>query len=194
MPALTTALVLGGGDTLFEDIDRYRAEHGGHYDGVVACNDAGTVWPETLDAWVSLHCRYFVQKDWRKKRAEAGYPEALRHYGHLQAFRGSLGEKAGLTRDLIATDYLFPGQDKSGSSGLFAAKVALIDLGFDRAVLCGVPMSNGPHFWDAEKKPWAPNEGFRRQWLTVPQEYRDRMTSMSGWSRVLLGAPPRADT
>lgn len=197
--AVKTALVLGGAACLWDDINAFWGLHGfdpapGNliapekpWQGVVACNDAGYEWPGELEAWASLHCRFMETKGWRAERARRGYPEARRHIGHHEAFRGSLGKKAGLTPDLIASHYCFPGQPKSGSSGLFAAKVALIDLGFDRAVLCGIPMNGAPHFFGGD--PWKPYEGFRRSWLEVPEEYRARMRSMSGWTRILLGPP-----
>lgn len=180
---MTTCLVLGGADCLHADLDAYT----GPIDGVVACNDAGAEWAGDLDGWVSLHPRYFQIKSWRQARADKGYPPARRHFGHMDAQK--IKDGAGLTCDVKFTEYRFPGQDKSGSSGLFAAKVALIDLGFDRVVFCGVPMTEAPHFWDVDRAPWKVADGFRRQWLTVPEEYRARMRSMSGWSRVLLGPP-----
>lgn len=184
---MTTALVLGGGHSLYDDLRKVR-EAGLQFDGVVACNDAGMEWPHSLDAWVSLHCWYFVDKKWRQTRRERGFPEAKRHYGHPEAFTGSLAKQQSLTGDLLRTPYSFAGE-KSGSSGLFAAKVALVDLSFDTVILCGVPMTKTPHYWDATETNWDSAEGFRKSWLNVPKDYRDRMRSLSGWTRVLLGAP-----
>lgn len=173
---MRTALVLGGGACLHDDIAAYR----GPVDGVIACNDAGAEWPGELDAWVSLHPRHWTGKGWKAKREANGYPPARAYYAHESA-------RPPVPDDVTVTDYLFPGQDKSGSSGCFAAKVALVDLGFDRAVLCGIPLTVTPHFYGGE--PWSHAESYRRQWLTVPEEYRNRMRSMSGWTRVLLGGP-----
>jgi hypothetical protein len=184
---MTTCLVLGGGATLHDDLERARKTV--PFDAVVACNEAGIEWPGELRAWVSLHARYYsTGPNWRKQRADKGYPPAKAHYGHPEAFKGAN------MPDVIATPYSFAGE-KSGSSGLFAAKVALVDLGFDRVVFCGVPMDPIPHFTGRES--WVPRDtdgrtsahGFRNSWLAVPQDYRDRMRSMSGWTRVLLGAP-----
>lgn len=187
---MKTALVLGGAACLHDDLAAYR----GPVDGVVACNDAGAEWPGELDAWVSLHPRHWtvklrvagvLQEAWKTKRAERGYPPARAYYAHQSA-------RPPVPDDVTVTDYRFPGQDKSGSSGLFAAKVALVDLGFDRAVLCGIPLTETPHFYGGE--PWRSAEAYRRQWLTVPEEYRDRMRSMSGWTAVLLGKPEQKET
>lgn len=182
---MTTCLVLGGGGTLWDDLNAYH----GPRDGVVAVNEAGTVWPGELDAWVSLHVRYMVGKGWRKARADAGYPEAKRHVGHMEAFIKDRANKPGMTPDLEGVHYMFPEQTKSGSSGLFGAKFALLDLGFDRVVFCGVPMTPTPHFWDRKQQPWRAAEDFRTQWMTLAPAHLNRMRSMSGWTRQLLGAP-----
>jgi len=192
---MRTALVLGGAACLWDDIHAFWGLHGfdpapGNlvapekpWQGVVACNDAGAEWPGALDAWVTLHPRFWDRKGWKAKRAANGFPPARAYYAHEAA-------RPPVPDDVTVTDYLFPGQDKSGSSGLFAAKVALIDLGFDRAVLCGIPLTRTPHFFGGE--PWRSAENYRRQWLTVPEEYRARMRSMSGWTAVLLGRPETA--
>lgn len=188
---MTTALVVGGAACVWDDLSAYT----GSRDAVIAVNDIGAEWPEQLDAWVSLHARSFdTGPNWIKRRADNGHPRARRYFGHHGAFKGGRREYSQLQSFATPTGYDFAGE-KSGSSGLFAAKVALVDLGFDRVVLAGVPMTPTPHFND--KRNWTkPNasgqtsaHGFRNSWLAVPQEYRDRMRSMSGWTRVLLGAP-----
>lgn len=190
---MTVALVLGGGGTLSGDVEAYTAA-GGTWDGVVACNDAIPWWPHELTAGVSLHCRYFdiaEGRRWRVRRLKAGYPDAEHWFGHEQARRQKPPPYVKFT------NYLFPGTQHSGSSGLFACKVALVDLGFDNAVLCGIPMTPTPHMPGTthEDTPWEAatgkhgNGGFRAQWPTVPDEYLARMRSMSGWTRQFLGAP-----
>lgn len=170
---MKTALVLGGGDCLESDVRDARAM-GVVFDGVVACNDAGFWWPHELDAWVSLHPNKFGA--WRSQRNDKGYPPCKQFFGHR-------AENDYVT----ATNYQFPRQSNSASSGCFAAKVALMDLEYDRAVLCGVPLVKRPHFFDNHA--WRSAEDFRRGFLQVPQQYLDRMRSMSGWTRVLLGSP-----
>lgn len=174
--------MLGGAACLHDDIAAYR----GPVDGVVACNEAGLEWPGALDAWVSLHPRFLVQKKWLAMRAAKGFPAAAAIYCHQNG-------KEPLPSGMIKTALELPGQRdmQSGSSGLLAAKVALVDLGFDRIVLCGVPMNPVPHLHGRTTwlGPRSPVEGFRRAWLDLTPEIRARMRSMSGWTRVLLGAP-----
>lgn len=189
---MRTALVIGGAECVWEDIAAAQAID---YQAVIACNDIGAEWPGELDAWVSLHPRSFDSgPNWRKRRADNGHPPAKRYFGHPPAFKGNRREGSKLETFVTATPYDFAGE-KSGSSGLYAAKVALVDLGFDRVVLAGVPMTPTPHF--NEKRNWTkPNasgktsaHGFRNSWLAVPEEYRARMRSMSGWTAILLGKP-----
>ena len=168
------ALVLGGADSLQADVAAYK----GPYHGVVACNDAGIWWPGPLDAWVSIHPERFHLWETGRKG-----PTAQRLVGQR-----SIDRHYAVALDLI-TEPVFPGQASSdfGSSGLYAAKVALHDLKFDLAVLCGIPLSITPHFYGG--KPWAYAETYRDIWKRIPTLYRERMRSMSGWTREFLGAP-----
>jgi len=75
----------------------------------------------------------------------------------------------------------------SGSSGLFGVKVALADFGFDQAVLCGIPMDTRPHFTDGDQ--WHQALRFRPRWQALSPALRDRIRSMSGWTREWFGAP-----
>jgi hypothetical protein len=176
-----TALVLGGAACLHDDLAAYA----GPIDGVVATNEGGIEWPGDLDAWVSLHPEFFPT--WRGARAARGRSEAAAFYCHHT--------RAHSPSYVVATALELPGQiaGYSGSSGLLAAKVALVDLGFDRIVLAGMPLTPSPHL--SGRMTWTQGgglhavDGFRQAWLQVDAEWRRRMRSMSGWTRTLLGAP-----
>lgn len=76
----------------------------------------------------------------------------------------------------------------SGSSGLFAAQVALSEMGARGVVLCGVPLdSDRAHFFNRD--PWTDAEVFRRGFEAARPVIRETVRSMSGWTRDLLGAP-----
>lgn len=174
---MSTALILGGARCVWDDFK--AAVEIGEFDGVVACNDVGAVWPGPLDAWVSLHPRKFGP--WAKRRADLGLPLCERLIGHLE----SRNDAAPVTERL---EFRFPGQQAPGSSGLFAAKVALIDLGFDRAVLAGVPMT-ADEGNIARDRPWQDANIYWRGWREALPQIRDRLRSMSGWTAELLGRP-----
>ncbi len=168
------ALVLGGARSVYADVQ--AALDLGEFQGAVACNDIGIVWPGALDAWVSLHVDNF--RGWNNRRLSAGRPPHKALYGH--AFAPG--------PDIIITPYKFQGQDNSGSSGLFALKVALVDLGFDKAVLCGIPMSaDGNHFFDP--RPWDAAQHHQKAWREALPQIENRARSMSGWTSTLLGKP-----
>jgi hypothetical protein len=144
-------------------------------DFVVACNDVGAIWPGRLDAWVSLHPEKLT--GWREQRRLNGYPDADRYLVH--------GDHPPEWTELV--EFRFPGQGDSGSSGLFTAKAALIDLGADRAVLAGIPLGRETHFFDA--LPWDAAEEFRATWEALHLDYRSRIRSMSGWTAQFFGVP-----
>lgn len=170
---MTTALVLGGAACTQQDWEAALAL--GEFDFVVACNDVGAIWPHRLDAWVSLHPEKLGQ--WRDQRRANGHPEAARYMTHGD-YMPSWAEP---------TEFRFPGQGQSGSSGLFAVKVALMELGADRAVLAGIPLERSSHFFDRDR--WEAAVGYREAWEALRPCYRARMRSMSGWTAQFLGTP-----
>lgn len=172
-----TALVLGGAKCVWADIA--KAVKVTRFQGVLACNHIGIVFPRRLDAWCSLHPDQFGA--WCALREARGLSRHKRLYGQTGA--------AYVTQavPVTLTPMDFPGQAMNGTSSLFACKVALIDLGFDRVVLCGAPMEDGPHFYGDHGLPHASQH--RAGWLEALPHIRDRVRSMGGWTRDLLGAP-----
>lgn len=170
---MTTALCLGGAAGVQEEWTAALAL--GDFDLIVACNDVGAIWPGRLDAWVTMHPEHLTR--WRDQRRANGYPDAARYLVH--------GDYVPEWAELV--EFRFPGQDNSGSSGLFAAKAALIDLWAGRGVLAGIPLINSPHFFDAEQ--WAAAGGYREVWEALRPEYRARIRSMSGWTAHFFGLP-----
>lgn len=175
------ALVLGGAANVWEDVE--EALELGEYAGVVTCNDVTARWPGEIEACVSMHAESWPR--WLSARAKRPLPAPKRVVGHLEF------TKSALKRPDVVTDWVdwrLPGQTENGSSGLFALKVALVDLGFDRAVLCGVPMdAERAHFFDPRQ--WQGAMAHRGGWTQALPAIRDRARSMSGWTRELLGAP-----
>jgi hypothetical protein len=179
-----TALVIGGGADVMQEIE--AALDLGEFCAVVACNDVGAVWPGHLDGWVSLHAMKLP--GWMAARAKNGFAPAARVAGHLGDGRQYPATNAKPRQVREYVDHRFPGQTNSGSSGLFAAKFALMDLGFDRAVLCGIPMiAAQAHFFTPQ--PWMGAKAHMTGWTQAMPVIKDRVRSMSGWTRDILGAP-----
>lgn len=167
------ALVLGGAACLWDDVE--AALSLGEFDGVVACNDAGAYWRGKLDAWCTLHPNKLGR--WTKERAARGYPPASRLFSH----------RVEEPHDITVSSYHWkPGGGSSGSSGLYSTKIAL-ELGFERLVLCGIPMTPEPHFFN--RAPWAAYRNFSASWRTLAPRLLPNVKSMSGWTRTLLGSP-----
>lgn len=165
------ALVLGGADCVHADVE--AALDLGEFDGVVACNHVGIFWRGRLDAWCSLHGDK-LKKPWRASRERLGLPPAGKLFGQ---------------EDVAA--YRFPGQNDPGSSGLFALKVALDEMGYDRAVLCGIPLEPERQHFNISG-PWRPALGYRMGWLEALPHIAHRARSMSGWTAETLGRPDAA--
>jgi hypothetical protein len=159
------ALVVGGADCLWDDL----ASLGGWTpDIVVAVNDAIAAYPHWIDHAATLHPEKLV--GWRLARWRNG---------------GNGDYTTWSRRNAELVDRILTGWNQ-GSSGMFAVGVAL-EMGAERVVLAGVPMTETPHFFSAE--PWVGVRHHRDAWEKRADEMRGRVVSCSGWTRELLGGP-----
>lgn len=172
-PTARVALVLGGAMRVWRDLAALENLLGAPWPGpVVAANDAGTVWHRRLDHWVTLHPENM--KRWKETRAALGLRPAGRHWAHREHLYVDTWSRQRAP---------FVG----GSSGLFAVWVATAELGFDGAVLCGVPMDGGRNEFTG--KPWVDFNRYRAGWERNAATLRPLVRSMSGWTREQFGAP-----
>lgn len=176
------ALVLGGANTVWEDaaaaLDLFRPEI------VVAVNEISARWAGPVDYQVSLHPEHLLK--WQDERRERGYSEPAFVVSTEKPEFYEAGTR--YPRIDFAMDYRWPGMDASGSSGLFAAKVALTAA--DRAVLAGIPMTpEGAHFFHPAR--WNEHACFIDAWHRAMPFIKDRVRSMSGWTAELLGRPSK---
>lgn len=173
-------LVIGGADCVWDDMA--DAENLADFDALIAVNDAGIEYFGVVDIWATLHPEKLP--GWLKRRDELGFSVPRLVYAHEGNTTETRPSKPRIDK---ITDYRFPGMSASGSSGLFAVKVAM-EEGFDRIVLCGVPMqAERAHFFD--KGPWKDVKSFSDAWLIALPHIRNTTRSMSGWTKELLGAP-----
>lgn len=174
------ALILGGAADVWGDETAARdlaIMARAPFDAVICCNDAGAVYQGGgFLAWVSLHPDKFAPQ-WLPARRAKGLRDPEIIAGHKQAAGVNYVESYAWT-EMENTG--------SGSSGLFAVKIAL-GLGFDRIVLAGVPMGEKQgRFFDPA--PWR-GEHFKAAWHRVRERIAPNVRSVSGWTRELLGAP-----
>ncbi len=171
---MRNCLVLGGGPSVWKDVDAAKAL--GSFDHAVAVNDMIADYAGPLEAACSLHPSKLLA--WRSKREARGYPPAKAYIAHQ--------EDNGVDR---VEPYRWPEMNTSGSSGLYAVKIAM-ELGFDRIVLCGVSLTTDGHYFDS--KAWKQRlvESYRAAWLSVMQVHLiGKVKSFSGWTAEQLGIP-----
>jgi hypothetical protein len=164
---MAVALIIGGADHVIEDA--VAAMRLFEPDAFMLLNDMISRWPMRCDYALTLHPEKI--SDWLRLRQQKGLSRPGEVWCH----------KSGPLIDRYTRDW-------SGSSGLFAVKVALVELKFDGIVLAGVPMqSSSNHF--VRQEPWASAASFQNGWRTRYPEIKDSVRSMSGWTKDLLLYP-----
>lgn len=175
---MTVAVILGGAKDVWAELSALKSMR--EPDVCIAVNDAGTTYPHRLDYWVTLHLEKLGS--WIQRRITNHYPDPYSIYTHRELTHRE-------RNNLFYTPSLFRYNtgDLGGGSGLFACKLA-IELGFEKIVLCGIPMTReGAHFFD--ERPWKDAEKYRSAWLKHASTLDNQVKSMSGWTMELLGKP-----
>lgn len=161
-------LILGGAKTVWSDLERAREVIGDTPYVIVATNCAGWQYPGLVDVWATLHAERFA--GWRTQRQAAGLNADYRAY-----------------TDQDGHDAIVVAPTGRGSSGLYAAQVALDNEGCDLAILCGIPMDDtGGHIhWN---RPWGDSHHYRPAFEAAKADGLN-IRSMSGWTAELFGTP-----
>lgn len=183
------ALVIGCGARVWADVE--EAQQMCRFDEFYICKLAGVSWDGGYFHWITLHPE-FMKVPRLVSTGEAGYciQRAQKGYHSNYEIVSPLIDEVGAHRnhrmDRHVT-YRWPGMSSSGSTGLFAVKIALDD-GCDRVVLAGVPMTDDKHF--SRGKPWNNVGSFTNAWETALPYYKDKTRSVSGgYTERLLGRP-----
>lgn len=167
------ALVLGAADCLPEDVEAATALVDYRECLVVACNDAGILWPHRLDHWATLHPNELW---WRERqRRERGYPDG--YVTWTKVWPPELKENEAIC------DRTLDGWQ--GSSGLLALGAALQHA--EAGILCGIPMDPRPHI--RRRKRWGAAHNYRDRWEALHDTLAPRVRSMSGWTMERFGEP-----
>lgn len=120
--------------------------------------------------WATLHPEKFDK--WQRRRKGNSDYIAVANKGHA------------LPRiDMIVRE------EWSGTSGLFLVQVAILELGYDRVICCGMPIAEVGHYFSPDK--WKSANVYRRGWQKATKDPRleGRVKSMSGFTRDLVGEP-----
>lgn len=180
------ALIVGCGERVWQDVDEAMALC--EWDGFYVCKLAGVHWQhEGHFVWPTLHPEFM--DDFEKQRRERGLHQ---NYEIVAPLQTEVGRHNWITK-FRRTSFRFKGMTASGSSGLFAVKIAIED-GYDRLVLAGMPMTKDPHFSRRDQfgkpVPWKQRDSFLRGWEVARSHYKDKTRSISGgWTEETLGRP-----
>ena len=165
------AFVIGSGHTLWDDIDAcgpFRVERA----DVICVNDAGMHFPGPIKHWYSNDIQML------QRWIDARRPRYVRDFGgHVESHSCCDGAKH---------KWPWPGHGTSSLNAVFTA----LGLGYERVILCGVPLDDNGHYFDP---PWVKTnfdrEGTLKPWRLLAPKFEGRVKSMSGNSREILGAP-----
>lgn len=173
-PKATWALVIGGAGSVFQDI-RAVEQLLGKPPVVVAVKDIGIAYPQ-VDHWCTYHADRIPKELPQRQYLMWPMPKCIwTNYGARISFECPTEIK----RIKL----------QGGSSGLLGAVVGLVVA--EKAVLAGIPMDPSMrHFNDRKKgKPWDDGRLYWKHWQECLPILKDRVRSISGRTRELLGKP-----
>lgn len=174
------ALIVGSAPCVFDDLmDAPRWP-------IIAINYAGLRNTGPLEMWVSLHFRLLAKLI--EEREKMGGDMNFKAFSKVP--NGRI-ESCGIQIQPAPI-----GRVGNGSSGLLAVMTA-IDQGYDRLILCGIPLE-GSETLQANDKIETRTRGrrgaeaferFRHPWKFNEKLIRRHVRSMSGWTREYFGGP-----
>lgn len=161
------ALILGCGECVWDDAKRALSLC--TPDAIFAVKDMMVRWPLRIDYGITLHPDRTDQ--YLRDRKLRGYKLGFEIWAHRQ-FGSQFQHKTM--------------NDWSGSSGLFAVKVAR-EQGFV-SLLAGVPM-DAQYGHITRKEAWGAANLFRNGWNHRQKELAPIVRSVSGWTMETFGKP-----
>lgn len=175
-------LVVGSGNSVWDDLANLDDLVDIRTFPVVTINDMGTVYPEPIAVYCTLHPEKF--RMWQDKRNVNGLNTDYLAVTHER--NDVVPDRFPYRVDRVV-GHEWSDASGSGSSGLYAVKVALA-LGAARVVLAGVPLdANFNHFNDRQK--WHECSMFQHTWEQVAPRLQGKVKSLSGFTKNLLGEP-----
>jgi hypothetical protein len=175
-------LVVGGAACVWNDLRPFHADYGGKFGGkfdVIAVNDIGMHFPGPCKHLYSNNNPFL--KFWVAARRD----QFVSTYGPIQITHSQ--QVGGMVT------WPWPG---AGTSALGAVYTALA-LGYDRIILCGIPLDDTPHYFEPDwrassfsKQVPLKGSGKIKYWQDAKDRvFMGKVTSRSGRTRELLGEP-----
>lgn len=163
-----TVLVVSSGHTVWNDL----AAFGMHNHDVICVNDVGMHYPGPVKHWYSNDIQMLPK--WvaaRRPRYKMDFGKDIEIHSCCEG---------------VKWKWPWPGHGSSSLNAVFTA----LGLGYDRIILCGVPLDDSGHYFDP---PWVKTNFARdatvRHWKLLAPKFEGRVKSMSGNSREILGGP-----
>lgn len=167
-----TALVVGSGRCVWDDLGAARSVTMVGWDHVICVNDVGMHYPYYVNHWYSNDIQMLP------KWMEARRPR------HKIDFESDIQVHS--CCDGVKWKWPWPGHGSSSLNAVFTA----LGLGYEKVILCGVPLDDSGHYFDP---PWVKTNFARdatvRHWKLLAPKFEGRVRSMSGNSREILGGP-----
>lgn len=181
------ALVVGSAPCVFDDMAAAPDWP------LIVCNAMGLRIPGKIELWCSMHG--YILFDRMKKRDKRGYDPDFQAYGHIHDHVHGPPDPRFHAVLRGNDEGIFIG----GSSGMFAIQVAL-SLGYEKLVLCGIPLDGFQTMQDSEVENLhgirGKYGGFDSPYIQYRKVFEEReddligkVTSMSGWTRLHFGGP-----
>lgn len=180
-------VVAGSGGTLFDDLERFRQIADESYD-LISCNHVANFLPGCRHM-ITCHpdwCLPLLRPDVRSRLTTHAYLNVGSHISDADA----------------ESDFIWRGEAMVAVGTVLMAAVAVMTLiGYDRIVLCGGGLSydgyidgytrgHPTHEFDKPMREVSVGADRRAMWKRVAEAgMLNRVRSMSGWTRDLLGAP-----
>ena len=181
-------LVVGGAYHVDQDLDQLRKKIAPHnledifYIAVI--NDQIATFEERVDLFITLHGEK-VGKWLQNRPQEWNWDFDVYNY---RTHQHNLEYTEGLNFYELEHKW-------RGSSGLFAVQVALLELGFRKVILAGIPMTTEANKFRREKQ-WKQGDKYKEGWSYLIQhpekqkfDINQHVRSMSGWTKEQLGEP-----
>lgn len=170
-------MVMGTGYTLWDDLTKVWELHKGH---LMAVNRVILDFCDPLEHAVGCHPHELLLFGlWRR----SAYPTHEHMYTHSCCIHDIPSYEEHLIPQFL---WDFKGY-YNGSSTLYGV-LAGLEMGYEEVILAGVPMEGGYYcnpFWSFDYK-----DAFMDDWEKAKKNVFDgRVTSLSGLTRELLGAP-----
>ena len=116
---MTIALAVGCADSVWDEVE--AAQKLATFDAYYVCKAAGVYWDQGYFHWITLHPEFMAAH--KEQRAARGLPDCFEIVAPTINELGTHWQHPVDRR----VSYRFPGMSASGSSGLYAVKVALDD-------------------------------------------------------------------